>query len=146
MELTDCNNATEEINCPEISPNRKYFEHIATLTLQLKEAKEYADQLQLKQLEELQRSPSNSREEIEYEIKELRMIKELQRQIEEVNTKISRLEKSKKKLRGEIEDVATDLKSQRAKVRHLKRGSHGVNKVNKVFRKVTYSKVRRAHI
>ena len=82
MELTDCNNATEEINCPEISPNRKYFEHIATLTLQLKEAKEYADQLQLKQLEELQRSPSNSREEIEYEIKELRMIKVLQRQIE----------------------------------------------------------------
>jgi hypothetical protein len=91
---------------------RNYFEHIATLTLQLKEAKEFADLLQLKQLEELQRSPLNLREEVEYEIKELRMIKELQRQTEEVNTKISRLD--------ETEDVTTHLKSPRAKVRHLK--------------------------
>ncbi|XP_065570729.1 myosin heavy chain, non-muscle-like isoform X3 [Artemia franciscana] len=108
---------------------RNFEEQISSLTVQLHEAKKHADNEAeaLLQLEELRKRSSKD-------------IESLQGQIEELKVQNDRLEKSKKKLQAELEDIIVDLEntyeditidldSQRAKVIELEKKLRNFDKV-----------------
>ncbi|XP_065573884.1 myosin heavy chain, non-muscle-like [Artemia franciscana] len=108
---------------------RNFEEQISSLTVQLHEAKKHADNEAeaLLQLEELRKRSSKD-------------IESLQGQIEELKVQNDRLEKSKKKLQAELEDIIVDLEntyeditidldSQRAKVIELEKKLRNFDKI-----------------